>query len=108
MLLFHQTFIDLLLVGRIGFENGVPLFKAAKLARLFLLMPCQETQSFPHLAGSASRGLYRVHQFSKVEMFVVCKPDQSEAILNELCQIEEEMFNDLGLHFRVLVSTPLP
>lgn len=32
-------------------------------------------------AGSASRGLYRVHQFSKVEMFVLCTPEQSEALL---------------------------
>lgn len=52
--------------------------------------------------GAASKGLYRVHQFSKVEMFVICKPDQSEELLMELCSIEEELFKDLGLHFKVL------
>ena len=49
------------------------------------------------------RGLYRVHQFSKVEMFVLCTPQQSEGILEELCQIEEDMFQELGLHYKVLV-----
>lgn len=58
-------------------------------------------------AGSASRGLYRVHQFSKVEMFVVCTPDQSEALLEELADLEKEMFTELGLHFKILVCTCL-
>jgi len=53
-------------------------------------------------AGAAGRGLYRVHQFSKVEMFVVCTPEQSEQLHNELMDIEVEMFNELGLHFKVL------
>lgn len=54
--------------------------------------------------GSASRGLYRVHQFSKVEMFVVCTPEQSEALLEDLADIEKEMFTELGLHFKILVT----
>ena len=51
----------------------------------------------------ASKGLYRVHQFSKVEMFIVSTEHQSEGLLSELCRIEEEMFSELGLHYRVLV-----
>jgi seryl-tRNA synthetase len=39
-------------------------------------------------AGLAGKGLYRVHQFSKVEMFVICTPEQSEALLDELLSIE--------------------
>jgi seryl-tRNA synthetase len=39
-------------------------------------------------AGMAGKGLYRVHQFSKVEMFVLSTPAQSEALLEELTQIE--------------------
>jgi hypothetical protein len=58
--------------------------------------------------GSASRGLYRVHQFSKVEMFVLSTPEQSEAMLQELCDIEEEIFTELGLHFQMLVSSTHP
>ena len=54
-------------------------------------------------AGTASKGLYRVHQFSKVEMFIVSTEAQSEGLLSELCQIEEEIFTELGLHYKVLV-----
>lgn len=53
-------------------------------------------------AGAAARGLYRVHQFSKVEMFVIATPEQSEKIHEELLEIEEHMFSALGLHYRVL------
>jgi seryl-tRNA synthetase len=38
--------------------------------------------------GTAGKGLYRVHQFSKVEMFVFCTPEQGEALLEELIDIE--------------------
>ena len=54
-------------------------------------------------AGAAGRGLYRLHQFSKVELFVVSTPEQSEALLGELVAFEEALFTDLGLHFKVLV-----
>lgn len=51
--------------------------------------------------GSAeTRGLYRVHQFSKVELFVVSTPAQSDAILEELRELQEEIFTELGLCFR--------
>lgn len=53
-------------------------------------------------AGAAGKGLYRVHQFSKVEMFVVCTPEQSEQLHQELMDIEVEMFEELGIHFKVL------
>ena len=50
--------------------------------------------------GSESRGLYRVHQFSKVEMVVVCAQEQSESMLEELRQIQEEVLKGLGLSLR--------
>lgn len=53
-------------------------------------------------AGAAGKGLYRVHQFSKVEMFVVCTPEQSEQLHKDILDIEVEMFEELGLHFKVL------
>ena len=53
-------------------------------------------------AGRASRGLYRVHQFSKVEMFVFCLPDQSEAFHAELLGIEREIFDELGIPYQVV------
>lgn len=52
--------------------------------------------------GKYSKGLYRVHQFSKVEMFVYCTPSDSERIHQELLSIEEEIYQELGIPYRVL------
>ena len=53
-------------------------------------------------AGQYSKGLYRVHQFSKVEMFVYAKPEESDDILMKLRSIEEEIFSGLNIPFRVV------
>jgi seryl-tRNA synthetase len=53
-------------------------------------------------AGRDTRGLYRVHQFTKVEMFAFCTPDQSEALHLEIKGIEEDIFKGLGLPFHVI------
>ena len=53
-------------------------------------------------AGHFSKGLYRVHQFDKVEMFAYSTPEQSDEIHEHLRQIEEEIFSGLGLPFRVV------
>ena len=51
--------------------------------------------------GSAEeRGLYRVHQFSKVELFAVSTPSQSDGVLEELRTLQEDIFTELGLCFR--------
>jgi seryl-tRNA synthetase len=52
--------------------------------------------------GQDTRGLYRVHQFTKVEMFAFCTPEQSEAIHQELLRIEEKIFQGLGLPYQVI------
>ncbi len=53
-------------------------------------------------AGRASRGLYRVHQFSKVEMFAFTRPDQSSAIHEEMRDLECELFDELEIPYRVI------
>ena len=53
-------------------------------------------------AGQFSRGLYRVHQFTKVEMFAVCTPEQSEDMHREMLTLEKEIFSGLEIPFRVL------
>lgn len=53
-------------------------------------------------AGQFSKGLYRVHQFTKVEMFAYCKPEDSDALHEELRAIEEEIFAGLDIPFRVV------
>ena len=52
--------------------------------------------------GRASRGLYRVHQFTKVEMFAFTLPDQSEAMLEQLRGLECRLFDGLGIPYRVV------
>lgn len=53
-------------------------------------------------AGQFSKGLYRVHQFSKVEMFVYCAPEDSEAWHEKLLGIEEQIFSGLDIPYRVV------
>nr|CAD7438365.1 unnamed protein product [Timema bartmani] len=48
------------------------------------------------------RGIFRVHQFTKVEMFGVTSRENSEELLEEFRQIQEHNFSSLGLHFQTL------
>ena len=62
------------------------------------------TVSAPRLVRRAAihAGLYRVHQFTKVEMFAFCTPDQSESLHLELLRIEESIFQGLGIPYQVI------
>jgi seryl-tRNA synthetase len=53
-------------------------------------------------AGRASKGLYRVHQFTKIEMFAFTLPEQSDAMHEELRQIECDLFDLLEIPYRVV------
>jgi len=52
--------------------------------------------------GKYSRGMYRVHQFSKVEMFAYCTPSDSQKIHEGLLHTEEEFWQSLKIPYRVL------
>jgi seryl-tRNA synthetase len=52
--------------------------------------------------GKDTRGIIRVHQFDKVEMFVFCKADESERRHEEILAIEEELFSLLEVPYRVV------
>jgi seryl-tRNA synthetase len=79
--------------GEILDEADLPLRYAG-------LSHCFRTEAGSH--GRASRGLYRVHQFTKVEMFAFTTPEGSEAIHDEMVEIEERIFQGLGLPYRVV------
>lgn len=69
------------------------------------LMYCGLSHCFRREAGAAgqfSKGLYRVHQFSKLEMFVYCTPEESDKLHEKLRLIEEEIFTGLEIPFRVV------
>jgi seryl-tRNA synthetase len=53
-------------------------------------------------AGRATRGLYRVHQFTKVEMFAFTLPDQSDKIHDQMRDYECELFDALEVPYRVI------
>ena len=53
-------------------------------------------------AGKDTRGMFRVHQFDKVEMFVFCPPERSSAEHDHLLSVEEELVQELGVPYRVV------
>lgn len=53
-------------------------------------------------AGRESKGLYRVHQFTKTEMFCITRPEDSDAMHEQLLAIEERLFQGLELPYRVV------
>ncbi len=53
-------------------------------------------------AGKDTKGMFRVHQFDKVEMYVYCVPEQSKVIHDELLSHEEQIAQELGLPYRVM------
>jgi seryl-tRNA synthetase len=61
---------------------------------------CFRTEAGAH--GRATRGIYRVHQFTKVEMFVFTRPEQSDAMHEELCELECRLFDGLEIPYRVV------
>jgi seryl-tRNA synthetase len=64
-----------------------------------------ESHCFRREAGSFGRenkGLYRVHQFSKMELFQVSRPEDSDAALEEILNIEERIYQKLELPYRVM------
>ncbi|HEX5096400.1 MAG TPA: aminoacyl--tRNA ligase-related protein, partial [Acidimicrobiia bacterium] len=52
--------------------------------------------------GKDTRGIFRVHQFDKVEMFSFCPPDQSWEELDRILAVEEDIVGGLGLPYRVV------
>lgn len=52
-------------------------------------------------AGEKERGLIRVHQFNKVEMFCFTKPEESEKVMEEMMAVAEKILSGLGLHYRL-------
>jgi seryl-tRNA synthetase len=64
------------------------------------LSPCFRREA--GAAGKDTRGMFRVHQFDKVEMFVFCEPDKSVEEHDRLLSIEEEILQELEIPYRVV------
>jgi seryl-tRNA synthetase len=85
----------------IGGMHMDEIFDEDQLPRKYAgLSHCFRTEA--GAAGRDTRGIYRVHQFTKVEMFAFCTPEQSNAIHEEIRAIEEKIFQGLGLPYHVI------
>jgi seryl-tRNA synthetase len=96
---------DLSLVGTAeipvgGYHKDEVLAESDVPKKYVALSHCFRTEAGTY--GRESYGLYRVHQFTKVEMFIVSTPEQSEALHQELLQIEEAIFQALEIPYRVI------
>ena len=66
---------------------------------------CGYSTCFRKEAGSHGRdawGVYRVHQFEKVEQFILCKPEESWQHFDDMIATSEEFYKSLGLPYRVV------
>ena len=61
---------------------------------------CYRSEAGSH--GKDTRGILRVHQFNKLEMFVYTSPEEAEAEHDRLVGWQEDMLQSLGLHYRVI------
>ena len=79
--------------GKVLSDEDLPL-------KLCGISHCYRTEA--GAAGRASRGLYRVHQFTKIEMFAYTLPDQSDEVHEQLREIECDLFDAIGVPYRVV------
>jgi seryl-tRNA synthetase len=96
---------DLALIGTaeitLGGLHRDEILERESLPRLYCgLSHCFRTEA--GAAGQAARGLYRVHQFSKVELFAFTHPDESDSMHEKLLGLEEEIFRALEVPYRVV------
>jgi seryl-tRNA synthetase len=52
--------------------------------------------------GKYSKGMYRVHEFTKSEMFIYCRPEESNKFHDYLLEMEEKIYQGLGIPYRVI------
>jgi seryl-tRNA synthetase len=80
-------------MGEIFEEKDLPLKMAG-------ISPCFRREIGSH--GLDSKGLFRVHQFHKIEQFIFCRPEDSWPLHEELLANAEDVFRALGLPYRVV------
>jgi seryl-tRNA synthetase len=68
------------------------------------ISPCYRKEAGSH--GKEEKGIWRVHQFTKIEQIIICKPEESWDYHEEIITNAINLFTSLGLHFRqVLICT---
>jgi len=102
---YHLPEDDLYLVGTsevaLAAYHSDEILDAATLPRLYAgYSPCYRREAGSY--GKDTRGIFRVHWFDKVEMFVYCHPDEADALHRRLLEFEKEFIVALELPFQVL------
>ena len=64
------------------------------------ISPCFRKEAGAH--GKDTWGIFRIHQFEKVEQFVICTPEQSWALHEEMIKVSQEFYESLGLPYRTI------
>ncbi len=104
-----QTFsikdTDLALIGTseqtlVGYHADDVLDEAQLPLRYTAMTPCFRTEAGSY--GKASRGIFRVHQFHKVEQIIFCTPEESEKYHEECLANEEYLLQQLGIPYHVV------
>jgi seryl-tRNA synthetase len=103
--IYHLETDDLYLVGTsevsLASMHAGEVLEGADLPRRYAgFSPCFRREA--GAAGKDTRGLFRVHQFDKVEMFSFVAPEESPAEHERLLAIEEEILQALGVPYRVV------
>ena len=83
-----------------AFHGGEELAAEDLPLRYVAYSPCFRREA--GAAGKDTRGMFRVHQFDKVEMFVYCAPEKSRDEHERLLEIEEELISELGIPYQVV------
>lgn len=83
-----------------GYYANEILSEAELPIRVVAFSDCFRTEAGG--GGRASKGLYRVHQFGKVELFAFTKPEDSTDMLEEIREIEESIYQELKIPYRVM------
>jgi seryl-tRNA synthetase len=102
---YHLPADDLYLVGTsevaMAAYHSEEILDAASLPRHYVgYSPCFRREAGSY--GKDTRGIFRVHWFDKVEMFVYCAPEQAEAEHQKLLGFEKEFITALEIPFQVL------
>ena len=84
----------------VGYHADETLDAAELPLRYTALTPCFRTEAGSY--GKATRGIFRVHQFWKVEQIVFCLPTDSERCHAACLQVEEDLLQSLGIPYRVV------
>lgn len=85
----------------VGGAHANEIFNKAELPLKYVaLSHCFRTEA--GAAGKASKGLYRVHQFSKIELYQFTTPENSEQALEDILALEESIYQDLEIPYQVL------